>query len=86
MEKPVYLTGNKGKFEEAQYLFKEKYGIDIDIKKPDFEVIEIQEHISLHGLISRRLKSVASQSRNSISVNHVVCRLAASEFILVHAR
>ena len=42
MEKPVYLTGNKGKFEEAQYLFKEKYGIDIEIKKPDFEIIEIQ--------------------------------------------
>lgn len=41
-QKPVYLTGNKGKFEEAQYIFKEKYGFDIDIKKPDFEIIEIQ--------------------------------------------
>lgn len=42
MERPVYLTGNKGKFEEAQYIFKEKYGFDIDIKEPDFEIIEIQ--------------------------------------------
>lgn len=40
--KPVYLTENKGKFEEAQYLFKEKYGFDIEIKQPDFEIIEIQ--------------------------------------------
>lgn len=40
--KPVYLTGNKGKFEEAQYIFKEKYGFDIDIKTPGFEIPEIQ--------------------------------------------
>lgn len=42
MEKPVYLTGNKGKYEEAKYIFQEKYGFDIDIKNPDFEVLEIQ--------------------------------------------
>ncbi len=42
MEKPVYLTTNKGKFEEAQRIFKEQYGFDIDIKEPDFEVLEIQ--------------------------------------------
>ena len=40
--KPVYLTGNKGKYEEAKYLFNDKYGIDIEIKDPDFEIIEIQ--------------------------------------------
>lgn len=34
--KPVYLTGNKGKYEEAKYLFNDKYGIDIEIKDPDF--------------------------------------------------
>lgn len=39
---PVYLTGNKGKYEEAKYLFNDKYGIDIEIKDPDFEIIEIQ--------------------------------------------
>lgn len=39
---PVYLTSNKGKFEEAQYLFEEKYGFDIEIKNPDFEIPEIQ--------------------------------------------
>lgn len=40
--KPVYLTSNKGKYEEAKYLFSKKYGIDIEIKDPDFEIIEIQ--------------------------------------------
>lgn len=42
MEKPVYLTTNKGKFEEAMHIFKDKYGFDIDIKEPDFEILEIQ--------------------------------------------
>ena len=42
MEKPVYLTPNKGKFEEAMHIFKDRYGFDIDIKEPDFEVLEIQ--------------------------------------------
>lgn len=42
MEKPIYLTGNKGKFQEAQYIFREMYGFDIDIKQPEFEIIEIQ--------------------------------------------
>lgn len=42
MEKPIYLTGNKGKFEEAQRIFKYKYGFDIEIKNPDFEIVEIQ--------------------------------------------
>ena len=42
MKKVVYLTGNKGKFEEAQRVFNEKYGFDIEIKNPDFEVLEIQ--------------------------------------------
>lgn len=42
MEKSVYLTTNKGKFEEAMHIFKNKYGFDIDIKEPGFEVLEIQ--------------------------------------------
>lgn len=42
MGTPIYLTSNKGKFEEAQHLFKDVYGFDIDIKNPDFEVLEIQ--------------------------------------------
>ena len=42
MEKPVYLTTNKGKFEEAYRIFKEQYGFDIDIVEPDFEILEIQ--------------------------------------------
>ena len=42
MEKPIYLTTNKGKFEEAKRIFLEQYGFDIDIKNPDFEVLEIQ--------------------------------------------
>ena len=43
MEKPIYLTGNKGKFEEAQHIFKDMYGFDIEIKSPDFEILEIIE-------------------------------------------
>lgn len=39
---PVYLTSNEGKFSEAKYIFKEKYGFDIEIKKADFEIPEIQ--------------------------------------------
>lgn len=42
IKKPIYLTGNKGKFEEAQHIFKDMYGFDIEIKNPDFEIIEIQ--------------------------------------------
>ena len=42
MEKPIYLTTNKGKFEEAQRIFRDQYGFDIEIKNPDFEVLEIQ--------------------------------------------
>ena len=42
MKKPVYLTGNKGKFSEAQHIFKDMYGFDIDIKEPSFEIPEIQ--------------------------------------------
>lgn len=41
-KKAIYLTGNKEKFEEAKYTFNEKYGFDIEIKNPDFEIIEIQ--------------------------------------------
>ncbi len=36
------MTGNKGKYEEAKYLFNEKYGFDIEIINPEFEVLEIQ--------------------------------------------
>lgn len=42
MEKPVYLTTNPGKFAEAQHIFKDQYGFDIDIKNPDFDIPEIQ--------------------------------------------
>ena len=42
MKNVVYLTGNKGKFEEAKRTFRVKYGFDIEIKNPDFEIIEIQ--------------------------------------------
>lgn len=42
MEKVVYLTTNKGKFEEAKRIFQDQYGIDIEIMTPDFEILEIQ--------------------------------------------
>ena len=40
--KPVYLTTNKGKFEEAKHIFNEIYNFDIEVKEPDFEILEIQ--------------------------------------------
>ena len=40
-KKVIYLTTNKGKFEEAERLFN-KHGIDIEIATPDFEIPEIQ--------------------------------------------
>ena len=42
MKKLIYLTGNPHKVEEANEFFGKKYGINLEIKDPDFEVIEIQ--------------------------------------------
>lgn len=42
MEKIIYLTTNKFKMEEANYFFKKKYGFELQIMNPDFEVPEIQ--------------------------------------------
>lgn len=41
-DKVIYLTTNKGKFEEAKRIFQEQNGIDIEIASPDFEIPEIQ--------------------------------------------
>jgi XTP/dITP diphosphohydrolase len=42
MKKLTYLTTNQHKAKEAQHFFGEKYGIDIEVVDPDFELIEIQ--------------------------------------------
>lgn len=42
MKKLIYLTTNPHKVEEANKFFKEKYGFDLEIVNPDFEIIEIQ--------------------------------------------
>ena len=42
MEKLVYLTTNPHKVEEANEFFGKKYGFNLEIMNPDFEVIEIQ--------------------------------------------
>ncbi len=42
MEKIIYLTTNQGKMNEANEFFIKKYGIQLEIMKPDFEVLEIQ--------------------------------------------
>ena len=42
VQKPIYLTTNEGKFEEAKRIFNEFYGFDIEIQKPNFEILEIQ--------------------------------------------
>lgn len=40
--KLIYLTTNPHKAEEANKFFKQKYGFNIEIVNPDFEIIEIQ--------------------------------------------
>lgn len=40
--KLIYLTTNPHKVEEANKFFKQKYGFNIEIVNPDFEIIEIQ--------------------------------------------
>ena len=42
MKKLIYLTTNKEKVREANTFFKEKYGFNIEIVNPDFEILEIQ--------------------------------------------
>lgn len=42
MKKTVYLTTNIGKFNEAKRIFKD-YDLDIEVMKPDFEIVEIQD-------------------------------------------
>ncbi len=41
-KKLIYLTTNPHKTNEANKFFKEKYGFNIEIVNPDFEIIEIQ--------------------------------------------
>jgi XTP/dITP diphosphohydrolase len=40
--KLIYVTSNKGKVEEANRHFRDRYGFDIEIIDPSFEVLEIQ--------------------------------------------
>ncbi len=47
MDKLLYLTTNKYKIKEAKKHLVKKYGLKIEIKKPDFEVIEIQADSSI---------------------------------------
>ena len=42
MSKLIYLTTNPHKMEEANEFFKKKYGFELEIMNPNFEVIEIQ--------------------------------------------
>ena len=42
MKKLIYLTTNPYKVEEANKFFKEKYGFELEIVNPDFEILEIQ--------------------------------------------
>ena len=41
MNKAIYLTTNKGKFEEAKRIFK-NYDIEIEVVNPNFDIPEIQ--------------------------------------------
>ena len=42
MEKLIYLTTNPNKVNEANEFFGKKYGFNIEIVNPDFEILEIQ--------------------------------------------
>ena len=42
MNSIVYLTTNKYKIREAEIILRDKYGINIEIMNPDFEIYEIQ--------------------------------------------
>jgi len=42
MEKLIYLTTNPHKVEEANEFFGKKYGFNLEIVNPDFEILEIQ--------------------------------------------
>ena len=42
MKKLIYLTTNPHKVEEANKFFGEKYGFNLEIVNPDFEILEIQ--------------------------------------------
>ncbi|MDO5475166.1 MAG: non-canonical purine NTP pyrophosphatase [Candidatus Saccharibacteria bacterium] len=42
MDKITYLTTNEFKFREAEIVLRGKYGLDIEIMNPDFEIYEIQ--------------------------------------------
>ncbi len=42
MEKLIYLTTNPNKANEAKEFFGKKYGINIEIVNPNFEILEIQ--------------------------------------------
>ena len=42
MKKLIYLTTNPHKVDEANKFFKEKYGFDLEIVNPEFEILETQ--------------------------------------------
>ncbi len=42
MKKLIYLTTNPYKVNEANKFFKEKYGFDLEIVNPEFEILETQ--------------------------------------------
>ena len=42
MKKLIYLTTNPYKVAEANKFFKEKYGFDLEIVNPEFEILETQ--------------------------------------------
>ena len=42
MKKLIYLTTNPHKVTEANKFFKEKYGFDLEIVNPEFEILETQ--------------------------------------------
>ena len=70
-DRPIYLTTNKGKFEEAQHIFKDMYGFDIEIKNPDFEIIEIQAK-SCKEVVAFSVKYACEKIENDIKTDETL--------------
>jgi len=77
MAKLTYLTSNKHKMEEANRHFVRKYGFKIDIKKPNFEIIEIQAQSSIEVVkfsveyAAKKLKKPVLKSDTALYIDYL---------------
>jgi XTP/dITP diphosphohydrolase len=65
MQKLIYLTKNPHKVAEANLFFKEKYGFNLEILSPEFEVIEIQANTCAE-VVAYSVKYAAERLQTSV--------------------